>query len=107
MQIMTSTAYMVSGINYKYGDLINEELNIKLGTKYFKYLMDVFSNNEMLCILGYNSGPNAVLRWIKKEGNVPFDILVENIPYGETKNYVKKVYSAYWNYLLTYEKIKI
>ena len=107
MQIMPSTAHMVSGINYKYGDLINEELNIKLGTKYFKYLMDVFSNNEMLCILGYNSGPNAVLRWIKKEGNVPFDILVENIPYGETKNYVKKVYSAYWNYLLTYEKIKI
>lgn len=107
MQIMPSTASMLSLRKYSYSDLIDEELNISLGTKYFKYLMDIFSNNEMLCILGYNSGPNALLRWIKKNESASFDILVENIPYGETKNYVKKVYAAYWNYLLTYEKIKI
>ena len=35
------------------------------------------------------------------------DVLAESIPYFETKNYIKKVYTAYWNYLLTYEKVKI
>ena len=56
MQIMPSTAHMVSGINYKYGDLINEELNIQLGTKYFKYLMDGLG---IPCVLVIGTGTNS------------------------------------------------
>lgn len=107
MQIMPSTAEMVAGERHTVSELTNEELNIKLGTKYFEYLMDEFSNNEPLCVLSYNSGPNAVKRWLKTHNSLQFDLMVENIPYNETKDYIKKVYTAYWNYLLTYEGIKI
>lgn len=107
MQIMPSTAQMVSGVNYSQGELKMPKLNIELGTKYFAYLMDEFSNNEPLCVLSYNAGPNAVKKWLKNNSNLAFDILVENIPYAETKSYIKKVYVAYWNYLLTYGGVKI
>lgn len=107
MQIMPSTAEMVAGEKHSTSELTDEELNIRLGTKYFQYLMETFSNNEPLCVLSYNSGPNAVKKWLSQNEHLSFDIMVENIPYKETKDYVKKVYTAYWNYLLTYEGIKI
>ncbi len=107
MQIMPSTANMISGRNFSAEELTDEELNIKLGTKYFEYLMKEFSNNEALCVLSYNSGPNAVKKWLKTHDSLPFDVMVENIPYRETKDYIKKVYTAFWNYFLTYEKVKI
>ena len=108
MQIMPSTADMMSGgKQFDAEELKNESLNIMLGTKYFEYLMNEFAGNEALCILSYNSGPNAVKRWLKINESTSFDTMVENIPYNETKEYIKKVYTAYWNYLLTYEKIKI
>ncbi len=107
MQIMPSTASMVSGRAYSINSLTDINLNIDLGTRYFANLMGEFSNNEPLCVLSYNSGPNAVKKWIEKNDKLSFDILVETIPYNETKGYIKKVYTAYWNYLLTYENIKL
>lgn len=107
MQIMPSTAHMMANVYYSKDELKNPDLNIKLGTKYFSYLMEEFLNNEPLCVLSYNSGPNSVKKWLKNNPNLAFDILVENIPYKETKSYIKKVYGAYWNYLLTYGGVKL
>ncbi len=107
MQIMPTTAEMISGKTYTIEQLQDEDLNISLGTSYFKYLMNEFLDNEPLCVLSYNSGPNAVKRWLDEHKQNSMDILAESIPYFETKNYIKKVYTAYWNYLLTYEKVKI
>ncbi len=104
-QIMPSTAKMVSGKDYTIENLLEPKLNIDLGTRYFAYLMKVFSNDESLCVLSYNSGPNAVKKWLNED--VSFDLTVENIPYQETKEYIKKVYSSYWNYLLTYGGVKL
>ncbi len=107
MQIMPTTAQMISGKSFSIEELQNEKLNIILGTSYFKYLMNEFLDNEPLCVLSYNSGPNAVKKWLDEHKGNSMDVLAESIPYFETKNYIKKVYTAYWNYLLTYEKIKI
>ncbi len=106
-QIMPSTALMISDKSYSVSELRDPDINIELGSKYFSYLMDIFSDNESLCVLSYNSGPNAVKGWLKEFQDLPFDIMVENIPYRETREYIKKVYGAYWNYLLTYENVKI
>ena len=106
-QIMPSTAEMLTGKVYANGELFNETLNIDAGTSYFKYLMNEFLNNEKMCVLAYNSGPNAVKKWLNDNPNLNFDILVEKIPYPETKYYIKKIYGAYWNYILTYENLKI
>ena len=107
MQIMPTTAEMISGETYTIEQLQDEDLNIALGTSYFKYLMNEFLDNEPLCVLSYNSGPNAVKKWLFEHKQNSMDVLAESIPYFETKNYIKKVYTAYWNYLLTYEKVKI
>ena len=107
MQIMPTTAEMISGKTYTIEQLQDEDLNIALGTSYFKYLMNEFLDNEPLCVLSYNSGPNAVKKWLFEHKQNSMDVLAESIPYFETKNYIKKVYTAYWNYLLTYEKVKI
>ena len=107
MQVLPSTAEMVTGSLFSKSSLKTEDLNISVGTAYFKYLMENFLNKEELCVISYNSGPNAVKRWMDKNNNLPFDIFVEKIPYSETKTYIKKVFGAYWNYLLTYENIKL
>lgn len=107
MQLMPSTAAMIAGRYYSSSELTNEETNISLGTAYFAYLMKMFQNKEELCVLSYNSGPYAVKKWLKDKASLPFDFMVETIPYSETKEYIKKVYTTYWNYLLTYEDIKI
>ncbi|MCD8024278.1 MAG: lytic transglycosylase domain-containing protein, partial [Candidatus Gastranaerophilales bacterium] len=107
MQLMMPTAQMIAGKSLTTDELTDVNFNIQLGTKYFAYLSDIFSNNEPLCGLSYNSGPNAVKNWIEKSPFLPFDIFVETIPYPETRMYIKKVYGAYWNYLLTWEKIKL
>ena len=105
-QVMPATAQMVTGISYSIEELKTPDLNIDIGTKYFSYLMEIFSNDERLCVLSYNSGPNAVKSWLNKSYTTNFDIFVERIPYLETKTYIKKVFGTYWNYVLTYENIK-
>lgn len=106
MQVMPTTAEMMAKKTFSSFELMDEKLNIEIGTDYFSYLMNEFLDNEAYCILSYNSGPNAVKSWLNQSSNIPFEVMVEKIPYRETKNYIKKVYAAYWNYLLTYEDIK-
>ena len=48
-----------------------------------------------------NGGPGAVGKWKRTFSGDP-DEFVENIPYPETRNYVKKVFSSYWNYQKLY-----
>lgn len=107
MQVMPSTADMMTQDSYTINELSDEKLNIEIGTKYFSYLMNELYENEAYCVLAYNSGPNAVKNWLNQNVNTPFEIMVEKIPYPETKTYIKKVYGAYWNYLLTYENLKL
>jgi len=73
--------------------------------KYFKYLTEMFNGSEYLAILSYNAGPGNIKKWL----NNPFiksneiDEFVENIPYLETKNYIKKILSSYWIYYNIYK----
>ncbi|MNT83677.1 Soluble lytic murein transglycosylase precursor [compost metagenome] len=55
----------------------------------------------MYAVAAYNGGPGAVGKWKKGFGGDP-DEFVENIPYSETRLYVKKVFSSYWNYVRLY-----
>jgi len=80
------------------GDLAD----IKLGTWYLDYTHQEYSGNSMLAIASYNAGPGAVGDWVAKAGSQDPDVFVENIPYSETKGYVKSVFENYWNYLRLY-----
>lgn len=75
--------------------LYNPEINIKIGTSYYSYLIKHYNGNEHLALAAYNAGMGNVDRWIK-EGTIKEDGSdLENIPYKETNNYVRKILRNY------------
>lgn len=108
MQIIESTANEVcEKIDYELEDveeLKNPETNIMIGTKYFSYLLNQFDQNEKLAIVAYNAGIGKVNKWIT-EGTINADgTNLENIPYKETNNYLRKVLREYEIYKELYEE---
>ena len=104
MQLMPATASSLGFANVDGVSLFSPELNINLGTKYFSSLKNMFSGNEMLAVLAYNGGPSNVYGWQDKLNELSFDEFVEDIPYSETQNYIKRVFGTYWNYIRIYTK---
>ena len=106
MQLMPSTASYIAaknGIIYTgTGSLFSPETNINLGCAYLDYAKTKLHENDMLAIASYNGGPNAVRSWKDNLTYKNFDEFVENIPYPETRDYVKKVYRSYWVYINVY-----
>ena len=107
MQLMEETAVERSNVIeerlVETEDLYNPETNIKLGTSYFAYLLGLYNNNTVLALTAYNAGLGNVQEWInsgiiKKDGSD-----IENIPYKETNNYVRKILKNYQMYLKIYE----
>jgi soluble lytic murein transglycosylase-like protein len=78
MQLMPSTATDML-VNNPY----DPEENIEGGTKYLRYLLDIFNGDVTLALAAYNAGPERV----KKFRDVP--------PIPETQQYVKRVLSMY------------
>jgi soluble lytic murein transglycosylase len=94
MQIMPSTAKLLANGKTKEINkfqLTSPELNINLGLKHLKYLLVRFNGNLVPAIAAYNSGAAPVDRWLKMSGTLRTDEFIENIPYPETREYVKKV----------------
>ena len=103
VQLMPSTASFIEKRQISEQEL--KENNIKIGLKYFSYLVDLFNKDEYFAILSYNAGPGNIRKWLDDPfiKNDEPDEFVENIPYLETKNYIKKVLSAYWIYFNIYK----
>ena len=70
------------------------DININLGTKYLSILIEKYENIE-IAITAYNAGIGTVDNWIQK-GIIKADGSdIENIPYKETNNYVRKILRDY------------
>ncbi len=108
MQILPSTAKEVSQ-RRGYGNineflLFNPETNIKFGTAYFAQIKKQLDNSNIYAVASYNGGAGAISSWLKKSETPDIDEFIENIPYSETQNYVKKVFRSYWNYVRIYNE---
>jgi predicted Zn-dependent protease len=103
MQLMPYTAKDVARnlnmLRPSANDLTKPNINIRLGVKYLEEVLQSFDYNMVFAIASYNAGPHRIRQWAKKYNftNDP-DMFVENIPYKETRNYVKKVLQNYWTY---------
>lgn len=107
MQLMPATAYdtgMKNGYQFNTADLFNPEFNIILGNIYYAGLRNSLNNNDLLAVASYNGGIGSVQRWLYNFRYSNIDEFLEQIPYDETKNYVKKVFTSYWNYSRIYSK---
>ncbi|WP_224982650.1 lytic transglycosylase domain-containing protein [Geomonas agri] len=100
MQIMPSTAEAMSKGDSK--RLTSPDLNIKLGTRHLKDLLELYDRNLTLTVAAYNAGSGNVKRWQKAYGDLPQDEFVESIPFRETREYVKKVVSSMQMYQRLY-----
>lgn len=83
-------------------DLMQPEINIKLGVRYMEDVFQTFDNNMIHAIASYNAGPVAIKGWKKRFDKLDPDEFIENIPYDETKTYVKHVLNNYWVYKQLY-----
>jgi len=97
MQIMPRTAKETArkaGISHRRDDLFEPEHNIILGSRYIGELLKKYDNNRVPAIAAYNAGPHRVNRWLEETGNqLPYDVWIEVIPFGETRKYVQNVLS--------------
>lgn len=92
MQLMPDTAaMMVKDKGFTAERLYDPELNIRLGTRHLKDLLDQYRGNLVAVIASYNAGGNNVNRWLKSYAGLAADEFIESIPFGETRDYVKKV----------------
>ncbi len=103
LQLMPSTAQRVAKgarVNTNgngNGYLYDPRTNIRLGAYYLKQLLARFGAAPM-AIAAYNAGENAVSKWLKEGSYSEPDEFIEDIPYNETRNYVKKVLTSYIEY---------
>jgi len=102
MQIIFSTGeWIAQKINLEeFNDemLFDPEINIDLGCWYIDYLEERFSDDSILVISGYNAGPGTTSKWLKQYDRSNLDSFVENIPYAETREHIKKVIKSYHMY---------
>ena len=101
MQVMPATAKWTAkkiGMTDFQPSMINQhDVNITIGTAYLKLALDDFDGSMALAAAGYNAGPGRPRNW--RNGPVlDAAIWAENVPFTETRDYVKKVLANTTNY---------
>jgi soluble lytic murein transglycosylase len=108
MQIMPATgrryAPRVGIARYTPAMLTNVETNVKLGTA---ILADVIRRygGVHLALASYNAGEGAVNRWVNERPGLARDEFIDDIPYPETQNYVKKILGTAEDYRMLYGEL--
>jgi soluble lytic murein transglycosylase len=99
MQVMPATARWTAkkiGLtSFKLAQLQDPAVNLTIGMAYLKLLLDDFSGAMPLATAAYNAGPSRAKSW-RGAANAPTleaAVWIENLPFSETRNYVKKVLS--------------
>jgi soluble lytic murein transglycosylase len=104
MQVMPATARWTArriGMNnFKPKQITERDTNIAIGTGYLKLVLEAFDGSMPLAAAAYNAGPSRSKLWRGQTGDPVLEaaIWTENIPFGETRDYVKKVLSNTVNY---------
>ena len=101
MQVMPATAKWTAkkiGLTgFTPEQITDKETNVAIGTGYLKLVLDDFGGSMPMAAAAYNAGPGRPRKW--REGPVlEGAIWAENVPFQETRDYVKKVLSNTTNY---------
>jgi soluble lytic murein transglycosylase len=93
MQITPETAEFIArhsgGTQFVVEDLSTPQVNISYGAYYLRYLLDKYDENLVLSLAAYNAGGGNVDKWLA-EGRTR----VRDIPFPETREYIKRVINA-------------
>src|SRR5947208_16883160 len=86
---------------FPYTTLFRSVFNIQLGTRFLAGLLREF-NDPRLAVAAYNAGPNRVRQWWAARRSDDIEVFVEQIPFDETRLYVKRVVLAWDEYRRIY-----
>jgi soluble lytic murein transglycosylase len=107
MQIVPSTgrrlAPRVGVRRFTTSMLTNPETNVKIGTLHFSRLVQQFGGTHY-ALASYNAGENRVLRWKAERPGLDEDEFIDDIPFPETQNYVKRILGTAEDYRALYGK---
>ena len=104
MQVMPATARWTARkiglVDFTPGQINERDTNIAIGTGYLKLVLDDFAGSMPLAAAAYNAGPGRPRAWRGQAGAPTLEAAAwaENIPFTETRDYVKKVLSNATNY---------
>ena len=109
MQIIPETGYrlakqLIPADYFRPEDLYDPNTNLNFGCFYFRQLLDKFDQNIVYAIAAYNGGAGSVSSWIKRFDKYEIDAFIENIPFGETRDYVKRILRNFWMYYRIYDQ---
>lgn len=106
MQLMPNTAQSIAESlgdkPFASEDLLKPEKNIQFGTWYLSSLQKVFSYDTTLVIAAYNGGRGHVQEWISAGQIDRKNIRLQDIPFQETRDYVRRVLNSYQKYIKLY-----
>lgn len=106
LQLMPMTGLETArklSIEFHVDSLQHPFYNIRLGAYHLSELLDRFDGKFEWIMAAYNAGSTVTMRWKKETEGVEYDVMVEEIAYGETRDYVKKCmrnyrfYKNLWN----------
>ncbi|MFD0586445.1 lytic transglycosylase domain-containing protein [Paenibacillus sp. GCM10027627] len=103
MQLMPETANWVvekAGFEAVTEDILRHraDVSIEVGSWYLSSLHTQFEQNPVAAIAAYNAGPGNVRKWLNSgrwDGSMD---TVKEIPFGETRHYVQRVFYYYNKY---------
>lgn len=109
MQIIPSTAYKIARRlklkEFTLQDLYEPHTNVKMGCWYLGQLLEKFESNVQLAAAAYNAGPHRVVAWLRNRRNLAADEFTEEIPFDETREYVRRVLRSYTIYNYLYKRL--
>ncbi len=102
MQMMPYTGAQVAKIlslsQFSPEELLQPAVSIRFGARYLKRLSAQLSGKLPLIAAAYNAGPHRAVGWVKAWGKLDTDEFIEQIPYLQTRQYVKKVTHNFYIY---------
>lgn len=103
MQITEETAeWIASKTGEQEYDLADPETNIRFSCWYLQHLAETFSGDWRVMLAAYNAGSGNVSKWLADPRYSKDGKTLDEIPFGETKRYVNRVFNNYKIYIKLY-----
>jgi soluble lytic murein transglycosylase len=106
MQILPATADFIAhksgGVRFTTSDLATPKINLAYGSWYLRYLLDHYEGDEMLAVAAYNAGLANVDSWVATARGEGSRLTVADMPFPETREYVRRVTRAQAEYRSVY-----
>jgi len=108
MQLMPATgaevARRVRISEYRSDQLVVPEVNLALGSRYLRELLERRGGSVVPALISYNAGPHRYTAWRRfPEFSASTDLMIDRIPFSETRRYVKAILSYRYIYSKLYD----